>query len=193
MNVPGIITADLKIFGCDVVTHEVQFAPPQSDLYLCTTLFACNERVRWAALAALAARRQTKGKEIITCSSCWTGYEGILRLVPLQHRIMQGEQGLPLPSSLQEVEAVSQILCFGIRRFKVFFTDQNHEFLASQLILALYEPGPPETISRIQELLHRVQKSPEGWQLAQSLLVNSNDTIKFFGALTIIVKLNTER
>lgn len=78
---------------------------------------------------------------------------------------MQGEQGLPLPSSLEEVEA---------------------------LILALYEPGPPETISRIQEVLHRVQKSPEGWQLAQSLLVNSNDTIKFFGALTIIVKLNTE-
>ncbi|TLD28315.1 hypothetical protein PspLS_03848 [Pyricularia sp. CBS 133598] len=78
---------------------------------------------------------------------------------------MQGEQGLPLPSSLEEVES---------------------------LILALYEPGPPETISRIQEVLHRVQKSPEGWQLAQSLLVNSNDTIKFFGALTIIVKLNTE-
>ncbi|KAL8328816.1 hypothetical protein RB597_004527 [Gaeumannomyces tritici] len=78
---------------------------------------------------------------------------------------MADERGLPLPTSLQEVEA---------------------------LILALYEPGHPDSIARIQEVLHRVQKSPEGWQLAQSLLERPNDAIKFFGALTIIVKLNTE-
>ncbi|KAL1873975.1 hypothetical protein VTK73DRAFT_676 [Phialemonium thermophilum] len=72
---------------------------------------------------------------------------------------------LPLPSSLAEVEA---------------------------LIRALYEPAPPQVISRIQEVLQRLQKSPEGWQLAQSLLTNSDDTVKFFGTLTVIVKLNTE-
>ncbi|GAW24311.1 hypothetical protein ANO14919_138950 [Xylariales sp. No.14919] len=61
------------------------------------------------------------------------------------------------------------------------------------LINELYKPNPPETISQIQEALQRLQKSPQGWQLAQSLLARPGDNIKFFGALTIIVKLNTER
>lgn len=72
---------------------------------------------------------------------------------------------LPLPTSLAEVE---------------------------QLIIALYQPNPPETVSRIQEVLQRLQKSPEGWQLAQSLIGNPNDNIKFYAALTIIVKLNKD-
>jgi len=62
-----------------------------------------------------------------------------------------------------------------------------------QLITALYSPGPPDRIRQIQEVLQRVQKSPEGWQLAESLLSNPDEKIKFFGALTFIVKLNTER
>ncbi|RYC56842.1 hypothetical protein CHU98_g9366 [Xylaria longipes] len=61
------------------------------------------------------------------------------------------------------------------------------------LINELYKPNPPEAISQIQETLQRLQKSPQGWQLAQSLLARPGDIIKFFGALTIIVKLNTER
>ncbi|KAI0443870.1 armadillo-type protein [Xylaria telfairii] len=61
-----------------------------------------------------------------------------------------------------------------------------------QLINELYKPNPPEKISRIQEALQQLQKSPEGWQLAQSLLARPGDNIKFFGTLTIIVKLNTE-
>ncbi|KAI0458355.1 armadillo-type protein [Xylaria acuta] len=61
------------------------------------------------------------------------------------------------------------------------------------LINELYKPNPPETISQIQETLQQLQKSPQGWQLAQSLLARPGDNIKFFGALTIIVKLNTER
>ncbi|KAK3939954.1 armadillo-type protein [Diplogelasinospora grovesii] len=72
---------------------------------------------------------------------------------------------IPLPSSLGEVEA---------------------------LINALYQPNPPETISRIQDVLHRLQRSPEGWQLAQSLIANPNNNIKFFAALTLIVKLNRD-
>lgn len=71
---------------------------------------------------------------------------------------------LPLPSSLDEVET---------------------------LILALYQPNPPETVSRIQDVLQRVQRSPQGWQISHGLLEKSNDNVKFFGALTIIVKLNT--
>ncbi|KAF2965766.1 hypothetical protein GQX73_g7790 [Xylaria multiplex] len=76
------------------------------------------------------------------------------------------ENNLPVPTTLPEVE---------------------------HLINELYKPNPPETISQIQEALQRLQKSPQGWQLAQSLLARPGDNIKFFGALTIIVKLNTER
>jgi hypothetical protein len=62
-----------------------------------------------------------------------------------------------------------------------------------QLIRALYAPGPPARIKHIQEVLQKVQKSAEGWQLAESLLSNPDPNLKFFGALTFIVKLNTER
>ncbi|KAJ2989104.1 hypothetical protein NUW58_g3638 [Xylaria curta] len=76
------------------------------------------------------------------------------------------ENKIPVPTTLPEVE---------------------------HLINELYKPNPPETIAHIQETLQRLQKSPQGWQLAQSLLARPGDNIKFFGALTIIVKLNTER
>ncbi|KAH6624230.1 armadillo-type protein [Chaetomium sp. MPI-SDFR-AT-0129] len=72
---------------------------------------------------------------------------------------------LPLPSSLAEVE---------------------------ELIRALYQPNPPETISKIQEVLHRLQRSPEGWQLAQSLVAHREDNIRFYAALTLIIKLNRD-
>lgn len=72
---------------------------------------------------------------------------------------------IPLPSSLPEVE---------------------------HLVHRLYEPNPPSTISQIQEVLQRLQKSPEGWQIAESLLNRPGDNVKFFGALTFIVKMNTE-
>ncbi|KXX78656.1 Importin-13 [Madurella mycetomatis] len=72
---------------------------------------------------------------------------------------------LPLPTSLAEVE---------------------------ELIRALYQPNPPGTISKIQEVLHRLQRSPEGWQLAQSLIAHREDNIRFYAALTLIVKLNRD-
>ncbi|KAH8889540.1 ARM repeat-containing protein [Thozetella sp. PMI_491] len=72
---------------------------------------------------------------------------------------------LPLPTSLEEAEA---------------------------LVRALYEPNPPETISRIQEVLQRLQRSPEGWQLAHGLAASPNDHVKFYAALTFIVKLNRD-
>ncbi|KAK3313452.1 armadillo-type protein [Apodospora peruviana] len=72
---------------------------------------------------------------------------------------------LPLPTSLGEVES---------------------------LIRALYQPNQPETISQIQDVLQRLQRSPQGWQLAQSLFANRDDNIRFYAALTIIVKLNRD-
>ncbi|KAI8963555.1 ARM repeat-containing protein [Daldinia sp. FL1419] len=61
-----------------------------------------------------------------------------------------------------------------------------------QLVHELYKPNPPHTISRIQEILQTLQKSPGGWQLADGLLSRPDQNVKFFGALTFTVKLNTE-
>ncbi|ORY69497.1 armadillo-type protein [Pseudomassariella vexata] len=72
---------------------------------------------------------------------------------------------IPMPTSLQEVE---------------------------RLVKTLYEPNSAQTIFQVQEVLQRLQKSPEGWQLAEGLLSRPDDNLKFFGALTIIVKLNTD-
>lgn len=47
-------------------------------------------------------------------------------------------------------------------------------------------------IAKIQETLQRLQKSAEGWQLASSLLDSSDEKVKFFGALTFTVKLNSD-
>ncbi|KAH7349545.1 armadillo-type protein [Plectosphaerella cucumerina] len=60
------------------------------------------------------------------------------------------------------------------------------------LILALYEPSQPEAVKQIQETLHHVQKSPAAWGVARDLFGYEDDKVRFFAALTIIVKLNTE-
>ncbi|KAG7136522.1 Importin beta-like protein like [Verticillium longisporum] len=60
------------------------------------------------------------------------------------------------------------------------------------LVLALYEPSSFHNVGHIQEQLHRLQKSSAGWRIARDLLGHTDDKIKFFGALTIMVKLNTE-
>jgi hypothetical protein len=60
------------------------------------------------------------------------------------------------------------------------------------LVNSLYEPNTSEAISQIQEVLQRLQRSPGGWQIAEGLLARPGDNVRFFGALTFIVKLNTE-
>jgi hypothetical protein len=62
----------------------------------------------------------------------------------------------------------------------------------SQLIVQLYQPGAPETIAKTQETLQKLQRSPQGWQLANSLASHENEQVRFFAALTFIVKLNTD-
>jgi hypothetical protein len=61
-----------------------------------------------------------------------------------------------------------------------------------QLIIQLYEPGAPDKVAKIQETLQKIQRSPEGWQLATSLLNHKDQRVRFFAALTFIVKLNTD-
>lgn len=64
--------------------------------------------------------------------------------------------------------------------------------ISSQLILELYQPGHPERIAKIQQALQTLQRSVEGWQLANSLLQSTDEKVQFFGALTFTVKLNTD-
>jgi hypothetical protein len=61
-----------------------------------------------------------------------------------------------------------------------------------RLIISLYQPNPPDIIARNQATLSRIQGTQEAWELARQLLARPDEKVKFFGALTIIVKLNTE-
>lgn len=61
-----------------------------------------------------------------------------------------------------------------------------------KLVLQLYQSGAPEKVAGIQETLQKLQRSSEGWQLAHSLLGSKEESVRFFGALTFIVKLNTD-
>lgn len=89
---------------------------------------------------------------------------------------------LPLPSNLDEAEKVSCSLT----------PYEGRVLNVLQLVLALYSPASPDAIARTQDVLQRLQRSPAGWQFAHGMLERDNDQVKFFGALTIIVKLNTE-
>lgn len=62
----------------------------------------------------------------------------------------------------------------------------------AQLVKRLYQPGNPEIISQIQNQLQTLQRSNDGWQLADALLGYEDINIRFFGALTFTVKLNND-
>ena len=60
------------------------------------------------------------------------------------------------------------------------------------LIKSLYGPSSPNAISAIEVKLQSLQKSPDGWQLAEALLTSNDEKVRFFGALTFTVKLNLD-
>ncbi|KAG5979833.1 hypothetical protein E4U55_004725 [Claviceps digitariae] len=60
------------------------------------------------------------------------------------------------------------------------------------LILSLYESKTPENIATNQTLLANFQSLPQAWILARELLQRPDEKVRFFGALTIIIKLNRE-
>lgn len=97
---------------------------------------------------------------------------------------------LPLPSNLDEAESVSIPSPPVSSPVPSKETCPHAHFF--QLILALYRPAPPEVIARTQDALQRLQRSQLGWQFAHGMLERPDDQVKFFGALTIIIKLNTE-
>ncbi|CAI4061985.1 Kap122p SKDI_07G2380 [Saccharomyces kudriavzevii IFO 1802] len=66
-----------------------------------------------------------------------------------------------------------------------------HEVVA--LIEELYSPHPKHDVHQIQQSLQSIQKSEQGFHLANELLSDDkySANIKYFGALTLTVQLNT--
>ncbi|EPS39280.1 hypothetical protein H072_6942 [Dactylellina haptotyla CBS 200.50] len=61
------------------------------------------------------------------------------------------------------------------------------------LINTLYNTSTtPDDVHRINRVLQKLQRSPDGWLLATSLSSSANEHVQFFAASTWMVKLNTD-
>ncbi|KAE8150709.1 putative importin 13 [Aspergillus avenaceus] len=66
---------------------------------------------------------------------------------------------------------------------------------ARVFVSQLYDPantGNPAKIKAIQEHLQRLQKGPQAWLIANTLLGDESTDLRFFGALTFTVKINQD-
>ncbi|KAF1947052.1 hypothetical protein EJ02DRAFT_334677 [Clathrospora elynae] len=61
-----------------------------------------------------------------------------------------------------------------------------------RLVKSLYEPGQAKKISQTEATLRVLQRSPQGWEIADALLKSDDEQARFFGALTLTVKLNAD-
>ena len=64
-----------------------------------------------------------------------------------------------------------------------------------QLIYKLYEPAnqsSPECINEIQKQIQRLQREKSAWQLGLDLLQHEDSTVRFYGALTLTIKINAD-
>jgi hypothetical protein len=60
------------------------------------------------------------------------------------------------------------------------------------LVKSLYDPGNAKKISQNEATLRILQRSPQGWEIADALLKSNDEQVRFFGALTLTVKLNAD-
>ncbi|KAI4654642.1 uncharacterized protein J4E79_008516 [Alternaria viburni] len=61
-----------------------------------------------------------------------------------------------------------------------------------RLVKSIYEPGQAKKIAETEATLRVLQRSPQGWEIADALLKSDNEQVRFFGALTLTVKLNAD-
>ena len=59
-----------------------------------------------------------------------------------------------------------------------------------RLINALYEPNAD--VTKINDVLTKYQRSQGGWHFAHQLLQSQDGKVRFFGALTFTIKINTD-
>lgn len=86
------------------------------------------------------------------------------------------------PKSLEDVEKVRNAFCLP--------PSSTNTIHGLQLIQQFYAPGHSQEASRIHNALQKIQRSSEGWQLADALLRSQDDNVRFFGALTFLIKIN---
>jgi len=60
------------------------------------------------------------------------------------------------------------------------------------LVKSLYDPGHAKKISQTEATLRILQRSPQGWEIGDALLKSDDEQVRFFGALTLTVKLNAD-
>lgn len=60
------------------------------------------------------------------------------------------------------------------------------------LVKSLYDPGHAKKITQTEATLRVLQRSPQGWEIADALLKSEDEQVRFFGALTLTVKLNAD-
>jgi hypothetical protein len=64
-----------------------------------------------------------------------------------------------------------------------------------RLIGDLYDPAnqsSPERINEIQAQIQRLQREKSAWQLGLDLLHHGEATVRFYGALTLTIKINAD-
>lgn len=60
------------------------------------------------------------------------------------------------------------------------------------LVKTLYDPGHARKIPETEATLRILQRSPQGWEIGDALLNNTDENVRFFGALTLTVKVNSD-
>ncbi|PVI02736.1 ARM repeat-containing protein [Periconia macrospinosa] len=61
-----------------------------------------------------------------------------------------------------------------------------------KLVKTMYDPGNAKKIAETEATLRVLQRSPQGWEIGDALLNNADENIRFFGAITLTVKLNAD-
>ena len=61
-----------------------------------------------------------------------------------------------------------------------------------KLVRTLYDPGNAKKFAETEATLRVLQRSPQGWDVGDALLQNPDENVRFFGALTLTVKLNAD-
>jgi hypothetical protein len=61
-----------------------------------------------------------------------------------------------------------------------------------RLVKSLADPGNAKKISQNEATLRVLQRSPQGWEIADALLKSDDEQVRFFGALTLTIKLNAD-
>lgn len=63
---------------------------------------------------------------------------------------------------------------------------------AMELVRLITTPNDTSRVHEASEELQRLQLSGEGWQIADTMLRSNDLNVRFYGALTLQIKLNKE-